>query len=69
MLRPDVRAFKNRGDGYDRCRRCGVSLVVLPDDRRQGYCFDCFDPLETSVKGFVSRIPENEAAMPQPCRH
>jgi len=25
--------------------------VLLPDDRRQGYCFDCYDSLEVRSKG------------------
>lgn len=69
MLKPDVRAFKNKADGFDRCRSCGTSLVVLPEDRRQGFCYDCFDPLETSVKGFAARIPDAEATMNVPHRH
>jgi hypothetical protein len=69
MLKPDVRSFKNKEDCYDRCRVCGTPLVVLPDDRRQGYCFDCFVPLETSMREFCTRVPELEASLAAPARH
>jgi len=45
-LRPDVRRFSDGGDRLARCRKCGARIVLLPDDRRQGFCFDCFDTLE-----------------------
>ena len=47
-LRPDVRRFAERWDRYGTCRKCGTRIVVLPDDRRQGYCFDCYDSLEVT---------------------
>lgn len=28
------------------CRKCGTRVILLPNDRRQGYCFDCLDLLE-----------------------
>jgi len=42
-IRTDVRTFENPLDMYGHCRKCGCHLVVLPDDRRYGYCFDCLD--------------------------
>jgi hypothetical protein len=27
---------------YGRCLYCGKALVLLPDDRRRGACYDCF---------------------------
>ena len=42
-FRPDFRIFENNSDKSGSCRKCGVSLVMLPDDRRMGYCYDCFD--------------------------
>jgi len=69
ILRPDVRAFKNREDSYDRCRKCGTALVILPDDRRQGYCHDCFEPLDISMHEFCARIPQPEASFGFPERH
>ena len=45
MLQPDNRHFGERVDAYGACRKCGCNLIILPDDRRQGFCFDCFDPL------------------------
>lgn len=47
-LRPDVRRFNDEEDRIGYCRRCGSRLILLPDDRRQGYCFDCIDLLEMS---------------------
>jgi len=46
QLRPDVRRIADPGERLSTCRRCGVRLHVLPDDRRFGYCFDCYDPSE-----------------------
>lgn len=45
-LRPDMRRFPATEDPRATCRRCGARIVVLPDDRRLGYCFDCYDPSE-----------------------
>ena len=44
LLRPDFRRLEE--DAATTCRRCGTRLVVLPEDRRLGYCFNCFDPSE-----------------------
>jgi len=48
-LRPDVRRFSEGGDRFGRCRKCGARIVLLPDDRRQGFCFDCFDTFEVTA--------------------
>jgi len=48
-LRPDVRRFSEGGDRFGRCRKCGARIVLLPDDRRQGFCFDCYDTLEVAA--------------------
>jgi hypothetical protein len=45
-LRPDMRHFSRREESAVNCRKCGCALVVLPDDKRDGFCFDCFDPYE-----------------------
>ncbi len=45
-LRPDFRRPSEDDESEASCRRCGVRLYVLPEDRRLGYCFDCFDPSE-----------------------
>jgi hypothetical protein len=47
-LRPDARRFASPDERLMRCRHCGTRLVVLPDDRRQGFCFDCFDLLDAN---------------------
>lgn len=45
-LRPDIRHFRDREESAGSCRKCGCALVFLPDDKRNGFCFDCFDPYE-----------------------
>lgn len=45
-LRPDTRSVSQGGDREGRCRRCHARIVLSPDDRRQGYCFDCYEPME-----------------------
>jgi hypothetical protein len=45
-LRVDTRKLSQGGDREGRCRKCHMRLVLLPDDHRQGYCFDCYDTLE-----------------------
>ncbi|MCI4349188.1 MAG: hypothetical protein L3J93_03085 [Thermoplasmata archaeon] len=37
----DHRSFSSVEDRYQRCLFCGKNLVVLPDDHRDGCCFDC----------------------------
>ncbi len=48
-LRPDLRKPDSDEERAGTCRRCGTALILLPDDRRQGYCFDCYDPLEVPL--------------------
>ena len=45
-LRPDLRRPIPDEDPRATCLRCGTSVLVLPEDRRLGYCFDCYDPSE-----------------------
>ncbi len=45
QLRPDLRR-NDRDSGRGNCRKCGGTIVLLPNDRRQGYCFECYDGLE-----------------------
>lgn len=51
-IRPDLRhyAFSGSYDNHTACRKCGTSLMILPDDRRNGFCFDCIDLLDTHGK-------------------
>ena len=46
QLRPDVRRLAESEDRASSCRRCGVRIYVLPEDRRRGFCYDCYDPSE-----------------------
>jgi hypothetical protein len=42
MLAPaDSRRFLAGEDRFQRCAFCNRELVVLPNDRRGGACFDC----------------------------
>ncbi|MCK4444853.1 MAG: hypothetical protein KAW09_09930 [Thermoplasmata archaeon] len=45
-LRPDVRQFSDRNESAGVCRKCGCTIILLPEDKRNGFCFDCFDPYE-----------------------
>jgi len=51
-LRPDTRGFPNDTDRHGSCRKCGCRLILLPMDRRNGYCFECYDPFLTEESGF-----------------
>lgn len=37
----DRRGFSSDEDRFGHCVFCGKTLVVLPNDRRGGSCFDC----------------------------
>jgi hypothetical protein len=41
----DSRSFTTIEDRYQHCTFCGRDLVVLPNDRRGGSCFDCLSLL------------------------
>ncbi|MGI0133084.1 MAG: hypothetical protein ACREDK_08390 [Thermoplasmata archaeon] len=41
----DNRSFTTVEDRYQHCTFCGRDLVVLPNDRRGGACFDCLSLL------------------------
>lgn len=41
LLSADTRIFSSDDDRFSHCACCGRDLVVLPSDRRGGYCFDC----------------------------
>jgi hypothetical protein len=41
LLFSDSRGFSSPDDRLSRCLFCGKDLVLLPDDRRRGSCFDC----------------------------
>jgi DNA-directed RNA polymerase subunit RPC12/RpoP len=46
----DGRSFSTEDDRFARCIFCGKSLVVLPNDRRGGACFDCLSLLGTETR-------------------
>jgi hypothetical protein len=37
----DSRSFEASDERFSRCQFCGREVVILPDDRRRGACFDC----------------------------
>ena len=41
----DSRSFTAFDDRFQHCTSCGRDLVVLPNDRRGGSCFDCLSLL------------------------
>lgn len=56
----DSRSFEASEERRSHCLFCGKDLVVLPDDRRQGSCFDC---LALSVPS-AAPCPECRAVIP-----
>jgi len=64
LLFADHRVFSTEDDRFQRCTFCGKDLVVLPDDRRGGACFDC-----SSLSGPVpAQCPVCHAEIPTPRR-
>lgn len=45
-IKPDLRKLLDMSERIGRCRKCGRRLVLLPDDKRKGFCFECYDPSE-----------------------
>lgn len=41
LLFADQRSFSSAEERFQHCTLCGKELVVLPNDRRGGSCFDC----------------------------
>jgi len=41
LLFSDLRSFSSPEERFSRCLFCGRELVLLPEDRRGGACFDC----------------------------
>jgi hypothetical protein len=37
----DIRSFENPDERFGHCHFCGRDLILLPNDRRGGNCFDC----------------------------
>ncbi|MCI4319514.1 MAG: hydrogenase maturation nickel metallochaperone HypA [Thermoplasmata archaeon] len=45
LAQADLRASFSSNERYQHCTFCGKELVVLPNDRRGGACFDCLSLL------------------------
>ena len=41
LLFADQRGSASADERFSRCLYCGKEIVLLPDDRRRGSCFDC----------------------------
>ena len=57
----DTRRNTSSKEGMTMCRKCGCTIVALPNDRRHGFCYDCFDPLESDER---IRIPSAMQSRP-----
>ncbi|HTP53560.1 MAG TPA: hypothetical protein VML94_01155 [Thermoplasmata archaeon] len=61
----DQRGFSSEDERFARCLFCGKDLVVLPNDRRAGSCFDCLTlsvPVARPCPGCGAMIPGEERA-------
>ncbi len=61
----DNRGFATADERYARCLFCGKEMVVLPNDRRAGSCFDCLSlslPIARPCPACGTTIPGDERA-------
>jgi hypothetical protein len=56
----DSRSFETLDERFSHCLFCGRTVVILPEDRRGGSCFDC---LALSVAA-PSPCPECQTLIP-----
>ncbi|HEV2429137.1 MAG TPA: hypothetical protein VGV64_04740 [Thermoplasmata archaeon] len=59
----DHRVFSSVEDRFQSCMFCGKELVVLPNDRRGGACFDCLSllgPDPVPCPGCGSEMPTSQ---------
>jgi len=66
LLFADSRNFELPDDRLSRCMFCGKDLVVLPEDRRGGACFDCLSlsvPSAVPCPSCGAEIPGEERAV------
>jgi len=72
LLFSDLRSFSSPEDRFSRCLFCGREMVLLPDDRRRGACFDCLAlavPTAAPCPECGATIPGEERALGCPtCR-
>jgi hypothetical protein len=72
LLFADSRRFSSSEEGLSRCVFCDRDLVLLPDDRRRGSCFDCLElavPVPTLCPSCGSMIAGDARALGCPeCR-
>jgi len=57
----DTRRTVSPTEGVTTCRKCGCTIIVLPNDKRHGFCYDCYDPLENDD---VIRFPSALVSRP-----
>jgi hypothetical protein len=66
----DHRSFSSPDDRFQHCTFCGKELVVLPNDRRGGSCFDCLallgpDPVPCPECGLDVPLPQRSSGCPR----
>ncbi|HTT73757.1 MAG TPA: hypothetical protein VMG99_06395 [Thermoplasmata archaeon] len=62
----DSRGFPSPDERYGSCLYCGRGIVLLPDDRRRGSCFDCLSlsvPAPVPCPDCGATIPGEERAV------
>jgi hypothetical protein len=62
----DTRTFETPEERFSHCLLCGRLVVVLPDDRREGCCFDCLSlsvPEPAPCPDCRAEIPGDERAL------
>ena len=63
LMEADRRVFPTRDDRLQSCTYCGRDLVVLPNDRRGGACFDCLSligPVSAPCPECGSEVPAQQ---------
>jgi hypothetical protein len=62
----DNRGFLAPDERFSRCLFCGKEMIVLPNDRRGGSCFDCLAlsvPAPRPCPNCATSIPGEERAV------
>ncbi|HTT25556.1 MAG TPA: hypothetical protein VMH90_01150 [Thermoplasmata archaeon] len=66
LAQADRRSFSAADERFQPCAFCGRDLVVLPNDRRGGACFDCLSligPLAGPCPDCNAEIPADSRAV------
>jgi protein-arginine kinase activator protein McsA len=57
----DARKNASSKEGTTTCRKCGCTIVLLPNDRRHGFCYDCYDPMENEERIRIPSIMQSRS--------